>query len=113
MSDETIVALLISTPLVLLLVYDIDTARLIRKAERVKPYIPFLTGVKILVYGVCIGALIAVVLGLNSALFNLTGLRLVAPPLPFVLIYLAVVSSSVGLYVLRRIIRRQVPEVDE
>ena len=112
-SNDTLFALLISAPLVVLAIFDIRVARIVRRAERMKPQIPFLTGVKWLVYGVCVGAIMAAALGLNSALVNLTGLRLIPPPLPFLMIYVAVIAGSVGLQLLRQRIRKVAPEADE
>lgn len=113
MTNDQIAALAITAPLVALAIYDIRVAIVVRRAERMKPQIPFLTGVKWLIYGVCIGAVSAALLGLNSAVFNLTGLRLIPPPLPFVLIYIAVIAGSVGVYELRLYLRRVAPEADQ
>lgn len=113
MNGETLAALLVTAPLLVLFVYDLDVARMVRRAERIRPQIPFLSGVKVLVYAVCVGAAIGVLLGFNSAFLNITGIRLVPPPLPFILIYIAIVSGSAGLLMLRRRIKRLVPEVDE
>ena len=113
MTDDQLAALAITAPLVVLAIYDIRVALVVRRAERMKPSIPFLTGVKWLIYAVCVGAVVSAFLGLNTAVFNLTGVRLVPPPLPFLLIYLAVIAGSIGVYVLRRYLRKVAPEADE
>lgn len=113
MNAGTIAALIVTAPLLALLVYDLDTARIVRKAERIKPQISLLTGLKVLVYAICVGGCAWVVLGLGSALVNLTGVRILQPPIPFIVIYVAAASSSVGCSLLRRRIRRLAPEVDE
>ena len=113
MNDATLFALLISAPLVILAIDDLRTARIVRRAEQMKPNIPFLTGVKWLVYGVCLGAILTAALGINSALVNLTDIRLIQPPLPFLMLYVAVVAGSIGLRLLRRRIRVVAPEADQ
>lgn len=110
--SEWIFALVVCVPLAALAWYDWDTAKMVRRAEVKKPAIPFLTGVKLLVYGVVAGSTIAVVLGVNSAVLLLTGLRLLPPPSGFILLYLAVIAGSVGCYFLRRRIKRLAPEVE-
>lgn len=98
-----LILLVLSAPLVALAVYDIDVARELRSADR--PPIPFLSLVKGIVYGVTIGGCIFAALGIQSAVFLLTQVRLLPPPLPLVVIYVGCVTASVAVYRLRRWIR--------
>lgn len=112
MTNDQLAALLVTLPLVALAIYDIKVALVVRRAERMKPAIAFLTGVKWLIYAVCVGAVIGAFLGLNSAVFYLTELRLIPPPVPFLLLYGAVIAGSVGVYLLRIYLRKVAPEAD-
>lgn len=108
--SETISWLLIialSLPLIALAVYDLDVARELHDADRIKPTIPFLTLVKGIVYGVTIGGGLFALLGIQSAVFLLTGIRLLPQPLPLVVIYIGCIVASLMVYRLRQWIRSQ------
>lgn len=97
----------LSLPLVTLAVYDVDVARELHDADRIKPPIPFLSLVKGIVYGVAIGGGIFALLGIQSAVFLLTGIRLLPQPLPLIVIYIGCIVASLMVYRLRRWIRSQ------
>lgn len=109
MSDPSpwLVTAAVSIPLVVLAAFDVDVARELRKADQIKPAIPFLSQVKGIVYGIVLAAVIFAVLGILSAVLLMTGVRLLPQPLPLILIYIGCISASVMVWRLRRWIRSQ------
>ena len=105
MIEQWLFTFALSAPLVALAVYDLDVARELRKADR--PPLPFLTLVKYVIYGVTIGGIIFAALGIQSIVFLLTGIRLLPPPLPLIVIYVGCIVASLMVYRLRRWIRAQ------
>lgn len=109
MTDTTgwLLALLIALPLIALAVYDLDVARELRHADRLPPPVEFLRLTKGIVYAVSGAAIIFAVLAMQSAVFLLTGIRLLPAPLPLIAIYVGGILASLAVYRLRSWIRGQ------
>lgn len=109
MSDPIpwLVTIALTLPLLLLAVYDVDTARFLRNAERLPPAVELLRLFKDVIYAVTLAAILAAVLGIHSVLFLLTGFRLLPQPIPVVMIYAIAIVASLMVYRLRRWIRSQ------
>lgn len=96
---------IVSIPLVVFAVFDLQVARELHVFDREKPVIPFLGLVKGIVYGISAAAVIFAVLGIQSAVFLMTGIRLLPQPIPFLAIYFGCIIASLMVYRLRRWIR--------
>jgi hypothetical protein len=68
----------------------------------IRPRVPFLVIVSALVDGVAIGAWAGAIVGVQAAVFTLTGIRLLQPPWSLVLIYVGLIAASVALIPLKR-----------
>lgn len=106
MTDQWLLTIVISIPLVYLAVFDLQVARELRAADY-QPSIPFLGLVKGIVYGVTGAAILAVVLAIASGVFLVWGVRVLPPPIGFLMLYAICISASLAVYRLRQWIRRQ------
>ena len=109
--SEWLFVLLLTLPLVALAWFDVRVARKLHQAAAIRPQSTFLSLVSWVVNGVAIGIVSGAVLGINSVVFVLTGLRILQMPLPTVLIYVAVIAGSVALLPLSRQIGRWEREI--
>lgn len=103
----TLLAIVLSVPLILFAVFDVQVAREFQKADSISPPIRFLGLVKGVIYGVSVGGVIFAIIGIASVLFNVVQVRILPPPVALILIYTGCVSASFTVWRLRRWIRMQ------
>lgn len=98
---DFITTVVLGAPLVLLAIFDVSMARRIHRKDYPPP-IPLIRLIRYLVDAIAIGAVCWAVLGIASAVFTATGIRLTPFPISLVLIYVAATAGSLALIPLKR-----------
>ena len=99
------IVVLLTLPLLGFALFDAWIAGYLHRVAAEPPRDRLLTVVAYVMDGATIGVACAVVLGIASVVYNLTGARILPPPIPTLLIYGAVIAPSVLAIPLWRYIR--------